>query len=133
MLSAMRTASLIVLTTLAISLAACGTPKNKDTIIDPQPAADGNAPAVSQPAASAVTPGQQVFLTNCVRCHTGAGNPPGPNDIILGSDRLASSETFRTFLRSPSSSMMPAFDGNRLKDADVDLLYQYLLKAKGGE
>lgn len=75
-------------------------------------------------------PGQTLFLNHCVSCHMGAGNPPGPNAVILDSSRLLNEPAFRDVLRHPPSAMMRSFSEQELSDADVHLMYEYLVAAK---
>lgn len=77
-----------------------------------------------------MSPGQTLFLNHCVSCHMGAGNPPGPNAVILDSSRLLTEASFRDVLRHPVSAMMRSFSEQELSDEDVHVLYQYLLSAK---
>lgn len=76
------------------------------------------------------TPAEAVFLTNCVACHRGPGNPPGPTPQILQSLQTNNLDKFRAFLRKPTSSMMPSFSESQLSNEDIDLLYQYLQELK---
>lgn len=81
----------------------------------------------------ATSPGQQLFLSHCVSCHMGAGNPPGPNAVILDSSMLRSEKVFRDLLRHPSSAMMRTFSEQELSDPQVHELYVYLQLAKTPE
>jgi mono/diheme cytochrome c family protein len=82
------------------------------------------------PPASALPRGQELFLSNCASCHQGAGNPPGPNAVILDSQTLKSEADFTELLRHPRSAMMTAFAPDVLPNQDVKALYQYILSAK---
>jgi mono/diheme cytochrome c family protein len=75
-------------------------------------------------------PGQRIFLSHCVACHQGTGNPPGPNATILDSDTLQTEQTFRELVRHPRSSMMRTFSEEELSNADVHELYAYLQAVK---
>ncbi len=84
-------------------------------------------------AAVSTTPlskGHELFLTHCVSCHQGAGNPPGPNAVILDSETLKSQTEFTALIRHPRSGMMTPFDPETLPDGDAKELYSYLLSAK---
>ena len=70
--------------------------------------------------------GQEVFLNQCMTCHMGAGDPPGPNDVILHSAKLASEDAFSKYVRQPDNGMMPAFSKEPLSDADLKELYAYV-------
>lgn len=84
----------------------------------------------SQTPIASLPPGQVLFLNHCVSCHMGAGNPPGPNAVILDSSRLTNEAYFRDLLRHPTSAMMRSFSAEELSDADVKILYDYLQSAK---
>lgn len=86
------------------------------------PDADNTVSTEVQPS----SPGHAVFLNNCMVCHQGPGNPPGPNAIITGSEKLASREMFEAFLRNPGQSMMPPFPEGRLSSEDIDQLYEFV-------
>ena len=66
-----------------------------------------------------ISKGQQLFLSNCVSCHQGMGEVPGPNAVVMDSTTLNQEETFRALLRQPASP-------GELSDADVHELYGYL-------
>ncbi|WP_373531223.1 cytochrome c [Vampirovibrio sp.] len=84
----------------------------------------------TQPVAP-MSQGQQIFLSQCVSCHQGAGDPPGPNVVVLNSPTLKQEETFRALLRQPTSSMMRKFSAQELPDAEVHALYEYLSSLQG--
>lgn len=89
------------------------------------------APSDEQTSPTApLSKGQQLFLSNCVMCHQGASNPPGPNAVVLDSSTLSSEESFIALVRQPKSAMMRAFSTEELSDADAKELYNYLLNAK---
>jgi mono/diheme cytochrome c family protein len=73
-----------------------------------------------------VSKGQEIFLSQCVRCHQGAGNPPGPNAVIMDSQRLNDEASFRSLLRKPTSPMMRTFTADDLSDQQIHELYNYL-------
>ncbi len=74
--------------------------------------------------------GQEIFLTHCVSCHMGVGDPPGPNAVVLDSAKLQLDSRFESFLRKPVSAMMPSFDEHLISKDDAQKLYAYLLEAK---
>jgi len=78
----------------------------------------------------ATSPGQQLFLSHCVSCHMGAGDPPGPNATVLDSATLRSEMVFREQVRHPASAMMRSFSEQELSDAQLHELYVYLQMAK---
>jgi mono/diheme cytochrome c family protein len=79
-----------------------------------------------QKEASVKNPGQEVFLNYCMGCHMGAGDPPGPNDVILKSPKMASIELFKKYIRQPDNDAMPPISQSDVSDADVGKLYEYL-------
>jgi mono/diheme cytochrome c family protein len=92
--------------------------KDSESAPSGQTQQDAPPPAVSQ--------GQSLFLTNCVSCHQGLGNPPGPNEVIMDSEKLNTEAAFRNLLRHPASAMMRAFSEQELSNADVHEIYVYL-------
>lgn len=100
---------------LLIFLSGCGSSKSE--------------PA-QQTSTTTLPPGQQVFLTHCVACHQGVGNPPGPNATILDSETLHSEDSLRELVRHPKSTMMRAFSEEELSNDDVHELYIYLQTVK---
>ena len=79
---------------------------------------------------AAQSPGQEVFLNNCVGCHNGGGDPPRPNNVILGSPAMASAEALEKLVRQPTSAMMPAFGADKLSSEEVAELHAYLASVK---
>jgi len=77
-----------------------------------------------------VSVGQGIFLNNCLACHRGGGNPPGPDSIIMNSSRLDAEADFNALLRNPTSPMMTPFTREILPDGDVHELYIYLQNVK---
>ncbi len=73
--------------------------------------------------------GHSLFLSHCVNCHQGLGNPPGPNLVVLESSKLTSETIFAQLLATPTSPMMPSFKGQLSAD-DVHELYSYLKSVK---
>lgn len=86
-------------------------------------------PITQEPARQSgpLTQGQQIFLSHCVSCHQGAGNPPEPNAVIMDSTQLNSETSFKSLIRKPISPMMRAYGPEEISDADVHVLYQYLI------
>jgi|GEM_PF-3353863 len=78
----------------------------------------------------AVSSGHQLFLANCVRCHAGTGNPPGPDATITDSERLNSEASFNKLLRQPTSAMMRSFTPAELSNAQIHTLYEYVSQAR---
>jgi len=88
-----------------------------------------NNSTIAQAGAS-VSQGHQLFLANCVRCHAGTGNPPGPDATITGSERLNSETSFNKLLRQPASAMMRSFTPAELSNAQIHTLYQYVTETR---
>jgi mono/diheme cytochrome c family protein len=82
------------------------------------------------PPTAPISKGHELFLAHCASCHQGAGNPPGPNAIILDSESLKNMDTFTALLRQPRSAMMTAFSPETLPNKDVQTLYEYILTVK---
>jgi mono/diheme cytochrome c family protein len=78
----------------------------------------------------ALSSGHQLFLANCVRCHAGTGNPPGPDALIIDSERLNSETSFNKLLRQPTSAMMRSFTPSELSNAQIHTLYEYVSKTR---
>lgn len=94
------------------------------------PGCKQNQSQVQVPPTTPISKGHELFLAHCASCHQGAGNPPGPNAVILDSETLKNQTDFTALLRQPRSSMMTAFDPGRLPDSDVKALYTYILTVK---
>lgn len=82
-------------------------------------------PLPGQPSAS-LSKGQKLFLSHCVNCHQGFGNPPKPDAVVLDSSTLSEEAQFRALLRHPTSPMMQSFSPDVLSDAEVHEIYVYL-------
>ena len=89
-------------------------------------ACSGDSGSGGQSVAQVKSPGQEVFLNYCMGCHMGAGDPPGPNDVILKSPKMASVELFKKYIRHPDNDAMPSISESDVPDADVGKLYEYL-------
>lgn len=75
--------------------------------------------------------GQRIFDSRCSGCHQRGGNIFEPNLPLRSAPQLDEYEEFRKFLRAPRlpngmPGPMPAFGENRLTDADVKNLYDYI-------
>jgi mono/diheme cytochrome c family protein len=101
--------------------------------------------AVGTPGAPAATGGRGVFEMNCMKCHTAGGptaGPPGggkgmmkgPDLARVGQDPKHTRDWIMAYVRNPREqkpdSKMPPF-GNRIADADLTALADYLLSLKG--
>jgi mono/diheme cytochrome c family protein len=109
----------IILPLLAASVLFVGCSQHHETL-----------PAEKSVTAQPLSKGQQLFLSNCVTCHQGMGDPPGPNAVVLDSSTLSNEESFIALVRQPKSAMMRAFSPEELSDADVKEIYKYLVSAK---
>ena len=80
--------------------------------------------------------GQKIFSDICVGCHENGGNVVTPNLPIKGSLKLASYESFLSFIRDPkmpdgSTGSMPSFPESRLTSEETEQLYNYLVYEYG--
>jgi predicted Zn finger-like uncharacterized protein len=85
--------------------------------------------------------GQQVFQSNCARCHStggdgggrGKGRSRGPNLANVGRNPEHTVDWLMAFIREPTSkhpdSSMPGFEG-RINDDDLRVLAEYLASLK---
>jgi hypothetical protein len=85
---------------------------------------------VKQTTVSNVSRGQTLFLSHCVDCHQGVGNPPGPNAIITNSEQLNTEGRFRQLLRQPLSPSMRSFSEEDIDNESVHILYTYLISTR---
>ncbi|MGA8181100.1 MAG: DUF2231 domain-containing protein [Desulfobacterales bacterium] len=84
--------------------------------------------------------GEKLFKANCSACHPNGKNAILPNFPIVGSDKLASFDTFSTFVRNPKlpsgkSGPMPKIMPSKLTDKQLKEIYEYLVNelAKGSK
>lgn len=84
----------------------------------------------NETATTPMSPGQEIFLNNCLGCHMGEGDPPGPNSVIRNSTKLTSLEAFTTYIRNPDNGQMPAFGPGQLSDDDLAKLHSYFKSLK---
>ncbi len=81
------------------------------------------------PAAAALRPGQELFVQQCIHCHSvnGAGGLKGPE--LAGVSKRRGRDAFVAYARNPSSQNtetdMPAFSPT-LSDAELGSIYDYL-------
>jgi uncharacterized membrane protein len=92
----------------------------------------GRAPA----APPALQAGKSLFENNCMACHPNGGNAIMPQDIIIGSDRLADFHTFLAWIRDPrldngKKGPMPDFQPSKISDKEAQELYRYLINIFG--
>lgn len=84
------------------------------------------------PAPAGARAGQELFLQQCIHCHTlnGTGGLKGPD--LTGVAKRVNASAFAAYVKSPSvtrpGTWMPAF-GTFLSDADLKSLYDYLSSA----
>jgi len=84
--------------------------------------------------------GEKLFKANCSACHPNGKNAIIPNLPIVGSDKLASFDTFLAFVRNPKlpngkSGPMPKFMPSKLADKQLKKVYEYIVNelAKGSK
>jgi uncharacterized membrane protein len=84
--------------------------------------------------------GEKLFKANCSACHPTGKNAIIPNLPIVGSDKLASFDTFLAFVRNPKlpngkSGPMPPIIPSKLSDKQLNELYGYIINelAKGAK
>jgi len=75
--------------------------------------------------------GEKLFAANCSACHPGGGNAIMPNIPLVGSSKLASLETFSSFVHKPTlpdgkPGPMPPFLMSKLSDKELKELYDYI-------
>jgi hypothetical protein len=81
-------------------------------------------------------PGAKIFNDNCKVCHQNGGNIINPGMPLRGSLKLASLDTFLSFIRDPrmpdgSKGSMPAFSEMQISDAQAKALYEYITSKQG--
>ncbi|MEM0950995.1 MAG: cytochrome c [Cyanobacteria bacterium P01_H01_bin.74] len=112
------------LATVGLSLFGCGgVPKNNLPPVN-MPVKKTEPPKQATKPAIKNTAGQRIFESNCLRCHYTMNETLPP--VIARSFYTQSEASFTQFLRSPTSSMMPAFSVEDLPDEQVEALYQYI-------
>jgi len=80
--------------------------------------------------------GAKIFNENCKACHQNGGNIVSPNMPLRGSLRLATIDTFLSFIRDPrmpdgSKGSMPAFSKTQISDEQARELYEYITSKQG--
>ena len=91
-------------------------------------AACGGSPAQPGSAASASTPGQALFATNCGECHSDDGSGTDEAPAVKGH----TVEQVLEQVRAPEGDM-DAIPTGKLSDADLSLIAQYVTSLGGGE
>lgn len=69
--------------------------------------------------------GEKLFSNNCAACHAGGKNIIDPKKPVIGSKKLASKASFKSFIEVPNGTM-PAFKAIADKDTDLTALYNYV-------
>ena len=107
---------------------------------NPPPGPSGGPPG--GPVAS--SPGQTVFQSHCVRCHTTNGQPPqagggpkgkmqGPDLAKVGADPAHTREWLIAFVKDPQTTKpgarMPKMEG-KISEEDFEKLADYLTSLK---
>jgi hypothetical protein len=80
--------------------------------------------------------GTGIYNDNCRVCHQNGGNVVNPAMPLRGSMKLASFDTFLSFIRDPrmpdgSKGPMPAFSKTQISDKQAKDLYQYITSRQG--
>jgi hypothetical protein len=80
--------------------------------------------------------GSKIFNDNCKVCHQSGGNIINPSMPLRGSLKLASFDTFLSFIRDPrlpdgSKGSMPAFSEMQISDKQAKTLYEYITSKQG--
>jgi mono/diheme cytochrome c family protein len=80
--------------------------------------------------------GTRIYNDNCRVCHQNGGNVVNPAMPLRGSMKLASFDTFLSFIRDPrmpdgSKGPMPAFSKTQISDKQAKDLYQYITSRRG--
>ena len=80
--------------------------------------------------------GAKIFNENCKACHQNGGNIVSPNMPLRGSLKLATIDTFLSFIRDPrmpdgSKGSMPAFSKTQISDEQAKDLYEYITSKQG--
>jgi len=80
---------------------------------------------------AAFASGSETFAANCQACHPGGGNVVDPALPLKNSQRLASLDTFTSFIRSPtmpdgSPGGMPSFGEQLISGRQAEELYLYV-------
>jgi hypothetical protein len=80
--------------------------------------------------------GTGIYNDNCRVCHQNGGNVVNPAMPLRGSMKLASFDTFLSFIRDPrmpdgSKGPMPAFSKTQISDKQAKDLYQYIISRRG--
>ncbi len=94
------------------------------------------APRLCPPAAPGYQAGAKIYATLCAACHPNGGNIFDASLPVRGSKHLADFDDFSSFMRHPhrhdgSPPSMPAFPPEKLPDAQMRELYQYIINTFG--
>ena len=74
--------------------------------------------------------GEKLFKANCSGCHLNGQNLIKPGKPIIGSLKLKSKDSFKTFIESPPPPM-PNFKNITSNPNQLDALYNYVISLKG--
>lgn len=69
-------------------------------------------------------PGEKLFNNNCASCHRDGKNSIDPKKPVIGSKKLASKSTFKSFI-AVKNGLMPPFKALADKDEALAALYEY--------
>ena len=87
-------------------------------------------PNMDSPRGDEQEKGQKLFKSNCSGCHLNGQNLIKPDKPIVGSSKLASKETFSSFISSPPPPM-PNFKNIVEKPGQLSALYDYVSSLMG--
>lgn len=73
--------------------------------------------------------GEKLYNNNCAACHSGGKNNIEPKKPVIGSKKLATKASFKSFLEV-QNGMMPPFKAIAAKDEALSSLYSYVKTLK---
>jgi cytochrome c553 len=90
-------------------------------------------PDTSPALSSDVQAGENLYATQCARCHPNGSNIINSAIPVMGSTQLKNPNTFTRFIRNPlrpdgSKGIMPAFPKEKLSDDELRQIYQYITR-----
>ena len=94
------------------------------------------APRLCPPAALGYQEGEKTYATLCAACHPNGGNIFDASLPVRGSKHLEDFDDFSSLMRHPhrhdhTPPTMPAFPPEKLPDAQMRELYQYVVNVFG--
>lgn len=79
---------------------------------------------------SNIKSGEELFKANCSGCHLNGQNLIKPNKPIIGSLKLKSKDTFKSFIENPPPPM-PKFKNIVSNEAKLNTIYNHVLTLMG--